>query len=136
MKRYLELPKGIPFHDTIQRFFILRPDELQKMLVTIAADGKKIRNTARKNNPEVVQSRNPNEFNVMSTEWGLCLSSTRINEKSNEIPEMQRVIKQIDCRSCIVTEDVMNTKTAAARAIAKETHDEYCLVLKENQKTA
>lgn len=106
------------------------------MLVTIAADGKKICNTARKNNPEVVQSRNPNEFNVMSTEWGICLSSTRINEKSNEIPEMQRVIKQIDCRGCIVTADVMNTKTAAARAIAKEAHGEYCLVLKENQKIA
>lgn len=41
---------------------------------------------------------------------GMVLSSTRINEKSNEIPEMQKVIKQIDCRGCIVTADAMNTQ--------------------------
>ena len=36
LQRYLELPNGIPSHDTIQRvFFILRPDGLQNMLVTI-----------------------------------------------------------------------------------------------------
>lgn len=36
LKKYLDLPKGIPSHDTIQRvFFILRSDELQGMLVNI-----------------------------------------------------------------------------------------------------
>lgn len=56
----------------------------------------------------------------MSTEWGICLSSTRIDEKSNEIPEMQKVIKQIDWRGCIVTADALNTQKATARAIVKE----------------
>lgn len=167
LKKYLGLPRGIPSHDTIQRvFFILRPDELQRMLVNIlvqlvtvagkcvdeylyrndalgccirdviAADGKETRNTAKKGGPEPAASRNLNEFNVMSTEWGICLSSTRIDEKSNEIPEMQKVIKQLDCRGCIVTADAMNTQKATARAIVKEAHGEYCLALKENQKTA
>lgn len=167
LEKYLELPRGIPSHDTIQRvFFILRPDEPQRMLVNIliqlitvagkcvdeylyrndalgccirdviAADGKETRNTAKKNSTEPEASRNLNEFNVMSTEWGICLSSTRIDEKSNEIPEMQRVIKQTDCRGCIVTADAMNTQKATARAIVKEAHGEYCLALKENQKTA
>lgn len=167
LKKYLELPKGIPSHDTIQRvFFILRPDELQRMLVNIlirlitvagkcvdeylyrndalgccirdviAADGKETRNTAKKGSPEPEASRNLNEFNVMSTEWGICLSSTRIDEKSNEIPEMQKVIRQIDCRGCIVTADAMNTQRATAWAIVKEAQGEYCLALKENQKTA
>lgn len=36
LEQYLELPHGIPSHDTIQRvFFILRSDELQSMLVNI-----------------------------------------------------------------------------------------------------
>lgn len=79
LKKYLELPKGVPSHDTIQRVFsILRPDELQGMLVNIllqpihvagksldeylyrnddlgccirdviAANGKETRNTAKK----------------------------------------------------------------------------------------
>lgn len=38
LQKYLELPNGIPSHDTIQRvFFILRPEEVQDMLVNILA---------------------------------------------------------------------------------------------------
>ena len=167
LEKYLELPNGIPSHDTIQRvFFILRPDELQGMLVNmlaqlitiagkgldeylyrddyldcyirdvIAADGKETRNTAKKKGTDTEPGRNLNEFNVMSTEWGLSLSTTKIDEKSNEIPEMQRVIGQIDCRGCIVTADAMNTQKETARAIVEDARGDYCLALKENQKTA
>lgn len=166
LKKYLDLPKGIPSHDTIQRvFFILHPDELQGMLVNIliqlvtaagkkldeylyrndslgccirdiiAADGKETRNTAKKNGRTGEEKRNLQEFNVMSTEWGICLSSTRIEEKSNEIPEMQKVIRQMDCRGCVVTADAMNTQKATTTAIVKEAKGDYCLALKENHKT-
>lgn len=167
LQKYLELPNGIPSHDTIQRvFFILRSDELQNMLVTIliqlvnaannkkeldeylyrndkldccirdviAADGKETHNTGKKNSDDVCDKRNLNEFNVMSTEWGICLSSTRIDEKSNEIPEMQDVIGKLDCRGCVVTADAMNTQKETARAIVMMAHGDYCLALKENQK--
>lgn len=101
LAKYLELPNGIPSHDTIQRlFFILRPDELQNMLVNIlirmitvagkrleeylykneeldcyirdviAADGKETRNTGKKKSEDAAERRNLQEFNVMSTEWG------------------------------------------------------------------
>ena len=167
LQKYLELPNGIPSHDTIQRvFLILRSDELQNMLVTIlvqlvsnvknqkeldeylyqndglgcyirdviAADGKETHNTRKKNSDDVCDKRNLNEFNVMSTEWGICLSSTRIDEKSNEIPEMQDVMGKLDCRGCVVTADAMNTQKETARAIVKEAGGDYCLALKENQK--
>lgn len=167
LKKYLDLPNGIPSHDTIQRvFFILDPDELQSMLVNIlvqlvntagkrldeylykneeldccikdviAADGKETHNTGKKNSDNINDKRNLNEFNVMSTEWGICLSSTKIDEKSNEIPEMQKVMGQFDFRGCVVTADAMNTQKETARAIIEETHGDYCLALKENQKTA
>ena len=167
LQKYLELPNGIPSHDTIQRvFLILRSDELQNMLVTIlvqlvsnvknqkeldeylyrndglgcyirdviAADGKETHNTRKKNSDDVCDKRNLNEFNVMSTEWGICLSSTRIDEKSNEIPEMQDVMGKLDCRGCVVTADAMNTQKETARAIVKDAGGDYCLALKENQK--
>lgn len=167
LEQYLELPHGIPSHDTIQRVFcILRSDELQSMLVNIlirivtvagkkldeylykndelgcyirdviAADGKETHNTGKKNSEDPTERRNLNEFNVMSTEWGINLSSTRIDEKSNEIPEMQKVMKQLDCRGCVVTADAMNTQKTTAKAIIEEAHGDYCLALKENQKTA
>lgn len=147
-------------------FSILHPDELQQMLVNIlvrmvtiadetidqslyqndeldyflkdviAADGKETHNTGKRNHTDPSERYNLNEFNVMSTEWGICLSSTRINEKSNEIPEMQKVIKQIDCRGCVVTTDALNTQKETAKAIVEEAHGDYCLALKENQKRA
>ncbi|MFG6348018.1 MAG: hypothetical protein K1W15_04760 [Lachnospiraceae bacterium] len=42
---------------------------------------------------------NLNEFNVIYTEWGVCLYSTGINGKTNEIPEMQAVMKAYYGRS-------------------------------------
>lgn len=167
LEKYLELPNGIPSHDTIQRLFsILNGDELQSMLVNIlvrivtvagkkidkylyqneelgccirdviAADGKEIRNTGKAGSQKAEERRNLQEFNVLSTEWGINLSSTRIDEKSNEIPEMQEVMKTLDCRGCVVTADAMNAQKATARAIVKEAHGDYCLALKGNQKTA
>ena len=147
-------------------FFILRSDELQNMLVTIlvklvcvagkeldeylyrndelgcyirdviAADGKETHNTGKENSQNICDTRNLSEFNVMSTEWGICLSSTRIDEKSNEIPEMQEVMGKLDCRGCVVTADAMNTQKDTARAIVEKAHGDYCLALKENHKTA
>ncbi len=147
-------------------FFILRSDELQNMLVTIlvklvrvagkeldeylyrndelgcyirdviAADGKETHNTGKENSQDICDTRNLSEFNVMSTEWGICLSSTRIDEKSNEIPEMQEVMGKLDCRGCVVTADAMNTQKDTARAIVEKAQGDYCLALKENHKTA
>lgn len=147
-------------------FFILRSDELQNMLVTIlvklvrvagkeldeylyrndelgcyirdviAADGKETHNTGKENSQDICDTRNLSEFNVMSTEWGICLSSTRIDEKSNEIPEMQEVMSKLDCSGCVVTADAMNTQKDTARAIVEKAQGDYCLALKENQKNA
>lgn len=102
----------------------------------IAADGKETRNTAKKHGNEPEDLRNLNGFNVMSTEWGVCLSSTRIDEKTNEIPEMQKVMERLDCRRCIVTADAMNTQKETARVIVQKAHGDYCLALKSNQKQA
>lgn len=71
----------------------------------------------------------------MSTEWGICLSPTRIGEKSNEIPEMQEVMGKLDCRGCVIIADAMITrkKQPSDRGVA---HGNYCLALKKNHKTA
>lgn len=167
LEKYLELPNGIPSHDTIQRLFaVLNGDELQRMLVNIlvrivavagkgldeylyrneelgcyirdviAADGKEIRNTGKAGSQKAEEKRNLQEFNVLSTEWGINLSSTRIDEKTNEIPEMQEVMKTLDCRGCVVTADAMNAQKDTAYAIIEYAHGDYCLALKGNQKTA
>ncbi|WP_160562124.1 ISAs1 family transposase [Parablautia muri] len=41
----------------------------------------------------------------------------------------------LDLRGCVVTADALNTQKETARAIVKKAHGDYCLALKENQKT-
>lgn len=145
---------------------ILKPDELQDILVEvlraiiirstttmemplytreelgiivqdiIAIDGKETRGSGKADSEEEEERRNLNELNVQSTEYGITLSSTRIDEKSNEIPEAQKVLKTLDLRGCIVTADAMNTQKETARAICEDAHADYCLALKGNQKAA
>lgn len=142
---------------------IIRPEQLQKTLVQvlretiaraskeideclyrnpdlditvediIAVDGKETRNTAMKDAVLEEDQRNFNMLNVYSTETGITLSSTRIPEKSNEIPEAQHVLKNMDLSGCIVTTDAMNTQKETARVIVEDSHADYCLAVKSNQ---
>jgi len=142
---------------------IIKPDELQNILVSIlretieraskdideylyknealniyikdvvAIDGKETRNTGNEKKEAVEDQRNFNTLNVYSTEYGIALSSTRIDEKTNEIPEAQKVLKNLDLKGCIVTADALNTQKETARAIVEDAHGDYCLAVKGNQ---
>ena len=102
----------------------------------VAIDGKETCSTGNPKADNEQDRRNLNELNVQSTEYGITLSSTRIDEKTNEIPETQKVLKKLDLRGCIVTADALNTQKETARSIVKDAHADYCLALKANQKNA
>lgn len=102
----------------------------------IAIDGKETRNSGKKYSITEEDRRNLNELNVQSTEYGITLSSTRINEKSNEIPEAQKVLRTLDLRKCVVTADALNTQKDTVAAIVDDAHADYCLALKANQRNA
>ena len=99
----------------------------------VAIDGKETRNTAVKDAVLEKDQRNFNMLNVYSTETGITLSSTRIPEKTNEIPEAQFVLKKLDLTGCVVTADAMNTQKETARIIVENAHADYCLAVKSNQ---
>ncbi|NBJ95201.1 transposase family protein [Parablautia muri] len=65
-------------------FAVLAGNDEWTEIADFAADEKETHNTGKKDSRDVKDRHNLNEFNVMSTEWGICLSSTRIDEKSNE----------------------------------------------------
>ncbi len=164
LRKYLPLENGIPSHDTLERVIaIIKPDEMQNVLVgvlrdtvmratqtlgafyenkeldicvndIIALDGKEIRNTGNQDKPNVEDQRNYNALNVQSTETGVTLSSTRIDEKTNEIPEAQAVLKTLDLHGCIVTADALNTQKETVSAIVNDARADYCLAVKGNQK--
>ena len=167
LQQYLELPNGIPSHDTIERVIgIIKPDELQDLLVEVlkaiimratsemnmplytneelgieikdilAVDGKETCKTGNPKSLEEKERRNLNQLNVQSTEYGITLSTTRIEEKTNEIPEAQKVLKSLDLKGCVVTADALNTQKETARVIIEDAKGDYCLALKGNHKTA
>lgn len=145
---------------------IIKPEELQDMLVgvlraiitraaetmgeplytneelgisitdVVAIDGKETRGTGVECATDETERRNLNELNVQSTEYGITLSSTRIGEKTNEIPEAQKVLKRLELKGCVVTADALNTQKETAKAIVDHAHADYCLALKENQRNA
>ena len=145
---------------------IIKPEELQDMLVdvlrviiiratemmgdplytneelgisitdVVAIDGKETRGTGIECAADETERRNLNELNVQSTEYGITLSATRIGEKTNEIPEAQKVLKRLDLKGCVVTADALNTQKETAKAIVNYAHADYCLALKENQRNA
>ena len=149
-KNYLELPNGIPSHDTIQRVIsILDPNTLYSDCINyligkidiitsceerdiLSADGKQ--SNGSKRNEGINKDEKPvNTMSVYSTNYGLSLIQDFIDEKSNEIPKMPELLKKLNLDGCVVTADTLNTQVATINAILNG-HADYVLPVKENQK--
>ena len=134
LKKYLELPNGIPSHDTIQRVIsILNPHTLYSdtinylinkiNLITsnntrdiLSMDGKtyngSIISTGINKEEAVV-----NTMSVYSNNYGFSLIQDYITEKSNEIPMGPKLLEQLQLEDCIVTADALNTQVDTIKAI-------------------
>lgn len=150
LKNYLELPNGIPSHDTIQRVIsILDPSTLYSDCINylivkidvisgckerdiLSADGKQ--SNGSKRNEGINKDEKPvNTMSVYSTNYGLSLVQDFIDEKSNEIPMMPELLKKLNLDGCVVTADALNTQVDTIKAILSG-HADYVLPVKENQK--
>jgi predicted transposase YbfD/YdcC len=140
---FLELPHGIPSHDTFNRVFtILKPTTLQEVLLPwllerrglpgewIHLDGKTMRHTRR-------NSKNLRALHVVSAwagQTGLTLGQVAVDAKSNEITAMPEVLQLLDLRQKIVTIDAMGCQKEIAQIIVDQEGD-YLLAVKDNQPT-
>lgn len=152
LKNFLELPNGIPSHDTIQRVIsLLNPETLYNSCINfliekiddltkkdnkkdvLSMDGKVTTGSGRnKENSEEIKALNT--MSIYSHNYGVSLVQDYIKEKSNEIPMGPELIKKLDLTNCILTADALNTQKETVKAI-KEAHGDYVLALKNNQKT-
>lgn len=151
LKNILELPNGIPSHDTIQRVIsLLNPqtlyvdtinyliNKIDKIVVTdekdiLSMDGKTSNGSNR--NIGINQDENiVNTMSVYSTNYGMSLIQDYIEEKSNEISMGPKLLEKLNLEGCIVTADALNTQVNTINAIIKGKAD-YVLPIKENQKS-
>lgn len=142
LKQFLELPKGIPSHDTFGRLFArLDPQEFGRRFMewvkaiteltegqVIAIDGKLLRGSAS-------PARGKNALNIVSA-WAtanqLVLGQVKVDEHSNEITAIPELLKMLELGSCLVTIDAIGTQTEIAQQIVDQGGD-YLLNVKENQ---
>lgn len=142
LRKYLELPNGIPSHDTIQRAFsMVSPEYLQefrrrwdevmsgsmgeKVKRVLALDGK----TQRGNGTE---KQKANHIVSAVDDKGFCLGETLVDDKSNEITAIPELLDKLNVKGHIITIDAIGCQTEIAKKIKKK-HADYVLALKGNQ---
>ena len=70
--------------------------------------------------------------NVWASSNGLALGQAKVEEKSNEITAIPKLLHMLDLTGCIVTIDAMGCQKEIAREIV-EVQADYLLAVKENQ---
>ncbi len=145
LRGFLELPNGIPSHDTLGRVFALLDSakfeecfrewahslpllvvgNIQKEIIAI--DGKTSRGSHNRR-----KGQHPlHMVSAWAAEQGLVLGQVSTYEKSNEIEAIPRLLGMIAIENSIVTIDAMGCQKAIAIQIRKQKAD-YILALKDN----
>lgn len=144
LQTFLELPHGIPSHDTFGGVFArLDSAEFKKCFLAwvesirtatagevIAIDGKAMRRSHHR-------SEGKGAVHLVSA-WAarnrLTLGQVKVDEKSNEITAIPELLSLLYIKGCIITIDAMGTQKEIAELIRKKEAD-YVLALKDNQPT-
>ena len=125
-RSFLELPHGIPAHDTFTRVFaLLKPTTLQEVLLPwllerrglpgewIHLDGKTLRHTGR-TTPKL---KALHVVSAWAGQTGLTLGQVAVDAKSNEITAMPELLELLDLHDKIVTTDAMGCQKEIAQTI-------------------
>jgi len=146
-KRFLELPNGIPSHDTFRRvFMLLKPAAFQDSFLKwvksafevsrgslVNIDGKQLRGSRSKK-----EARDGKEGLRMVSAWAvensLVVGQVKTEEKSNEITAIPQLLRVLELKGCIVTIDAMGCQREIVKQLREQEAD-YCISLKGNQGT-
>lgn len=144
LKRFLELPYGIPSHDTINRIFAkINPATFHECFVAwiaevatlcsgevIAIDGK----TLRRSFDRAKATSALHLVSAWATKNQLILGQVAVDDKSNEITAIPKLLEALEIAGCLITIDAMGTQREIAEKIIEGEAD-YTLALKGNQKS-
>ena len=139
---FLELPNGIPSHDTFSRvFYRIDPRELQACFSSwveaiaeridgeiISIDGK----TSRRSHDRRSGKAPLHLVSAWAKRNRLVLGQLKTEDKSNEITAIPELLKVLDIKGCLVTIDAMGCQKEIAAQIVRQGGD-YVLSLKGNQ---
>lgn len=140
-QKYLTLKHGIPAHDTFGDVFgVLDPEQFaeaftswMQMIATvsgvIALDGKTVRHSFDKSLGKAAIHM----VSAWSAHNQLILGQVKVDDKSNEITALPKLLELLVVKGCLVTIDAMGCQTEIAEQIIDQGGD-YLLAVKKNQK--
>jgi predicted transposase YbfD/YdcC len=140
LETFLELPHGIPSHDTLMRLFArLKPNELQQCFLSwieavtnitkgqvIAIDGKTLRSALERGQKGAIHM-----VSAWATKNRLVLGQRKVSAKSNEITAIPELLKILTIEGSLVSIDAMGCQKEIAQTLIEQEGD-YVLALKKN----
>jgi predicted transposase YbfD/YdcC len=141
LKTFLQLPGGIPSHDTFNRVFAaLDPDEMERGFAAwvssiakltagevVAIDGKTLCGTRETGKKALVHM-----VSAWASANNLVLGQRKVDEKSNEITAIPKLLDALELAGTVVTIDAMGCQREIAQRIIDKKAD-YVLAVKDNQ---
>jgi len=144
LSRFLDLTNGIPSHDRFNAIFAaLKPGEFEACLLgwitalheitggqVIAIDGK----TLRRSFDAASSKAAIHMVSAWATANHISLGQVVVDQKSNEITAIPKLLDMLDLSGALVTIDAMGCQAEIAERIVAAGGD-YCLAVKANQPT-
>jgi predicted transposase YbfD/YdcC len=142
LRQFLELPNGIPSHDTFNDVFArIKGDEFQACFMSwvaavaqltpgevVSIDGKALRHSYDNASGKAAIWL----VNAWANQNQVVLGQQVVDEKSNEITAIPVLLRLLHLKGCIVTMDAMGCQTDIAQTIIEQEAD-YVLSVKKNQ---
>jgi len=144
LSRFLDLSSGIPSHDRFNAIFRqLKVEEFQECLLElittlhevtdgeiVAIDGK----TLRRSFDKATSKSAIHMVSAWATANHISLGQVVVDEKSNEITAIPKLLKMLEIAGSLVTIDAMGCQVEIAQSIVDAQAD-YVLAVKNNQLT-
>jgi predicted transposase YbfD/YdcC len=148
LRKFIALPNGIPSHDTIGRVFsLIKPEQFQQAFLSwletlmpddgdgdalrfLPIDGKTLRGSLHRNE----ELKPLHLVSAWATKCGLSLGQVAVDEKSNEITAIPKLLEMLELAGAIVTIDAMGCQKNIAKKIIDKDGN-YVLAAKDNQPT-
>ena len=139
--RYLVLKHGIPSHDTFGDVFgAIDPEQFTEAFISwmrmiaavsdvIALDGKTVRHSF----DTALGKSAIHMVSAWCAQNHLILGQVKVDDKSNEITALPKLLQLLVIKGCLVTIDAMGCQTEIAEQIINQGGD-YLLAVKKNQK--